>query len=469
MSLPNYKKTLARRGGKVYNIIRGDFMKIENLKNPSLAVGIDIGTTTICASVYDMESKTELESISEAHDFYVSRGVFCEEDVSLILKKAEKILYEILSKYQGVISIGITGQMHGIVYVNEKGDAVSNLITWQDTRGDALLASGKTACEEIFELSGEKASTGYGVATHYYNLKNGLVPKDAVRFVSIMDLFAMKICGLEKAPTHASIGASFGLFDLEKGEFMQGKLSKLGIDTSFLPRVTSKSAIIGKCQGIDVSVPIGDNQASFLGSVGLKNNCALVNFGTGSQISAVSDFHSVNSALELRPYVEGKYLICGSSLCGGYAYSMLERFFSSYAEKLGVTTSQYSVMNSLAKEAYESGREGMDVNTAFLGKRSEPSVRGSIKNIGKENFTPAELVLGVLKGMVNELYELYGLFPEKRENIVASGGAVKKNEILKRLICDIFENEISVSASNEEAAVGAAIFSLISTGKIKYE
>ena len=443
-------------------------MQMENLKKTSLAVGIDIGTTTICASVYDMESKTELEAISEAHNSYVSSGVFCEEDVSLIINKAQKILYGILDKHSGVISIGITGQMHGIAYVNENGEAVSNLITWQDGRADEILENGKTACEEIFALTNEKISSGYGVATHYYNLKKGLVPKGSVRFVSIMELFAMKICGIKDVPTHASVGASFGLFDLEKGEFMQGKLSRLGIDTSFLPRVTSKSAIIGKCQGIDVSVPIGDNQASFLGSVGLDDTCALVNFGTGSQISSVGDYCKVDKALELRPFVEGKYLVCGSALCGGYAYSMLESFFRGYAERLGVNTSQYKIINALAKEAYESGKEGLSVDTAFLGKRSDPFVRGSIQMIDSKNFTPEELTLGVLKGMVNELYSLYALFPDKKENIIASGGAVRKNEILKKLICDIFGTNLRVSDLSEEAALGAAIFSLISVGKIKY-
>ena len=70
---------------------------------------------------------------------------------------------------------------------------------------------------------------------------------------------------------------------------------------------------------------------------------------------------------------------------------------------------------------------------------------------------------------VNELYSLYALFPNKKENIIASGGAVRKNEILKKLICDIFGTNLRVSDLSEEAALGAAIFSLISTGKIKYE
>ena len=62
-------------------------------------------------------------------------------------------------------------------------------------------------------------------------------------------------------------------------------------------------------------------------------------------------------------------------------------------------------------------------------------------------------MLGVLRGMCNELYELYDGFEEKKTNIVASGGGVRHNEVLKRLIADRFGASVSVNATNEEAAM----------------
>lgn len=438
---------------------------MKNFENPILTVGIDIGTTTISAVVYDVASGEELKSLAIPHNSYTECGVFSEQSVSAILEKAENALFEILDEYAEISSIGITGQMHGILYVDGDGNAVSNLITWQDKRADASLPSGKSATEEIFELTGEKISTGYGIATHYYNLKMGLVPKEAVCFCSIMDAFAMKICAQKELVTHASVGASFGLFDGEKCEFMYGKIALLGIEKGFLPRVTSESLVIGTCRGIPVSVPIGDNQASFLGSVGFNCDTVLVNLGTGAQISAISDFCRVSEILELRPLIENKYLICGSALCGGYAYSMLEGFFRSYAGALGIEGEQYQLMNALAKDAYERGGTNLIVDTSFLGKRNAPDLRGSVKMIGKDNFTPADLTLGVLQGMCSELFELYAYFPKKGTKIVASGGAVKKNEVLRRLIERTFETNLTVSTLSEEASCGAALFSSIAAKK----
>jgi sedoheptulokinase len=300
-------------------------------------------------------------------------------------------------------------------------------------------------------------------------MQNGLVPEKAVGFCSIMDAFGMKICGLQKATTHTSVAASFGLFDVEKGEFLFKKLSLLGMDDHLLPLVTAKSQIIGTCGGIPVAVALGDNQASFLGSVSNNRDSALVNIGTGSQISAVSEYRESTSDIEIRPFIEGEYLSCGSALCGGYAYSMVEAFFRDYTLSAGMQdTSQYKIINRLALEAYEKGEIGLDVDVSFFGKRSDPGKRGSIKNINRQNFTPSALVLGVLRGMCNELYELYEGFEEKKTNIVASGGGVRKNEVLKKLIADRFGASVSVNVTREEAAIGAALFAAFVVGKVKY-
>ena len=450
----------------------GDFLELEEIRSRdygSLAIGIDLGTTTISAVVYDIENKEQLESFSLPHNSYVISQKKSEQSVDKIIEKSEKLLNHIIDSYKNIVSIGISGQMHGIVYIDNEQKPVSNLINWQDKRADFINENKKSACQEIFDITGEQISTGYGIATHYYNLKNNLVPSGAVGFLSIMDYFAMKICGLKKNIAHASVCASFGLFDAKNGCFKKEKLKLLGIEDSFLPTVTSESLVIGEFRKIAVSIPLGDNQASFLGSVTDNENSILVNMGTGSQVSAVGDYVEIDSDIESRPFIEGKYLICGSALCGGFAYSMLEEFFRSYTVSLGINEkSQYALMNKLAKEAFEKGEEGLMVDAYFCGKRSDPSLRGAIKMIDRYGFTPSALILGVLKGMCNELYELYENVPNKKSYIVASGGAIKRTEILKSIVAQRFGASVTTSKIEEEAATGAALFSAFSSKKIKY-
>lgn len=429
-----------------------------------LSVGIDIGTTTVSAVVYDIDNAEQLEAYSIPHASYACSDIRSEQSTSIILEKAERLLYHILDSYDKIKSIGLTGQMHGIVYINDEGEPLSNLINWQDKRADQALEGGESVCQAIERITGEKIATGYGIATHYYNMLTQGVPSEAIGFCSIMDLFGMKICQIKKATTHTSVASSFGLFDVKNGAFMKEKLSLLGIDESFLPRVTEESISLGKCRGIPVYVAIGDNQASFLGSVGEDEQGALVNIGTGSQVSAISDYFKASGELEVRPFVNGKYLACGSALCGGYAYSMLESFFRAYMVSAGAQERpQYDVINKLALDAYKNGKEGLCVDTSFFGKRNNPDIRGSISRIDRQNLTPDELALGVLKGMCNELYELYDGFHEKKARIVASGGAIRKNELLKKLIEDKFGVPVLVSEVKEEAAMGAAIFCMLSS------
>ena len=447
-----------------------DLEEIKSAESGRLSIGIDIGTTTISAVVYDIDHKVQREAYTVSHDSYVRRDTYSEQSVSVILNEAERILSQILQSYTNVISIGLSGQMHGIVYVDSDGNPVSNLINWQDKRGDQLIENSHTACDMIRSVTGERIATGYGIATHYYNVKNGLVPKSAVGFCSIMDVFGMKICGLKKPLTHSSVAASFGLFDLKNSEFMYDKLSLLGIDARFLPQVTSESKFIGKCNGIPVAIALGDNQASFLGSVSNHQKSALVNIGTGSQISAVGEYMESTLDTEVRPFIEGKYLVCGSALCGGFAYSMVEAFFRSYIVSAGIeNVSQYKLINQLAFDAYEKGEKGLDVDVSFLGKRSDPNKRGAIQNIDRENFTPSSVVIGVLRGMCNELYELYEGFTEKKANIVASGGGVRNNIVLRKLIGDRFGAPVFVSPIKEEAATGAALFSGFIAGHVNYD
>ena len=249
---------------------------------------------------------------------------------------------------------------------------------------------------------------------------------------------------------------------------MTEKLGLLGIDESFLPRVSTDGEMLGEYLNISVSPALGDNQASFLGSVGCDEDSLLINIGTGAQVCAIGSYREPCEDIEIRPFICGKYLICGSSLCGGSGYGMLESFFRSYAHALGLEyTSQYKTINDIAVEAYNNGEIGLKVDASFCGKRSDPASRGAIYNIDLHSFTPSALVIGVLRGICEELYGMYRLFSEEKKCAIASGGAVRKNPVLQKLLSDRFGMAVAVSNIVEEAAIGAALFSALSFGKIK--
>lgn len=423
----------------------------------NLSLGLDIGTTTISALVVDIDTGRVLASRTRKHNADIPREDPGEklQSVGRIEELAWDLLWELLKEFPQVGSIGITGQMHGILYLDRYGTPVSPLYTWQDQRG-------KDLCSRLREQTGYALAPGYGLATHCALTESRSVPEDAWKICTIMDYLAYALCGREKLLMHATNGASLGLFQIEEGCFDASALEKAGIDPGILPEVTRKTEILGHYRGIPVAVAIGDNQASFLGSVADPQTTALANFGTGSQISVqLKDISQVRSgeALEIRPFLEDSCLVCGSALCGGRAYALLERFFRSFAVRCGLEDKAcYDVLNALAVEGLQ-GSALPQVDTAFCGTREDPFKRGSITCLGEENFTPEALTAGVLLGMARELRDMFSRMPAGHITaLAASGNAIRKNPALKRALENIFSMEVIIPDHQEEAAFGAALF-----------
>ena len=424
------------------------------------ALGIDIGTTTISAVVTEGGAILHIENIPNGTEIRTDRQFEYLQDVKTIFDKVSALVDNIFAQYPDLTCIGFTGQQHGIVYLDKDGNPLSPLYTWQDRRGLVRMADGRTYAETLSELTGYPMATGYGLTTHYYNLQNGLVPDNAAVFCTIHDYAAMRLAGLTSPRTDASDAASFGLFDVECGEFDLDALRKAGMDSAILPEV-SKTPYLGTgALGIPVYTAIGDNQASFLGSVGGRKNCILLNAGTGGQFSAHTESYLSCPGLETRPYPAGGYLMVGSLLCGGRAYALLENFFRRTAEVMTgeKPESCYERMAALADTAVEGSPE---VVPLFCGTRADPSLRASVTGLSEDNFTPEHLLAGLLRGMAKEYFsyaEFFFAAGGKYSALIGSGNGIRKNPALVKCIEAAFGTPLEISDRPEEAACGAAFY-----------
>ncbi len=436
------------------------------------AIGIDIGTTSVSGIIHDVQSGDIIKSVTVPNDAFLETAFPWAklQDPNRLLELSQNILEELLNEGEQVVSIGVTGQMHGIVYLDRKGNPVSDLCIWQDGRGDLNFKDDITYAEFIKSETGYKVATGYGGVTYLYDSVNGLVPEDADVFCTIHDLVAMRLAGLKRPVTHPSDAASFGLFDLKSGKFDQAAIEKLGLKGYMFPEVSGSTAVLGKYRNIPVSVAIGDNQASFLGSVSDMTESFLINVGTGSQVSCFTRSVPDDNSVDCRPLVDGGYILAGSSLCGGRAYAVLERLFREVASAVTGTEikSAYKMMDAIT-ENFDGG--DLIVDTQFSGTRENPEIRGSITNIDTENFTAAALCDGFMYGMVNELYEMYFAmkpFAELKPRFaVGSGNGIRNNKALRQRFERIFKIPLVVPKNREEAAFGASLFALVSARVIR--
>jgi sedoheptulokinase len=432
-------------------------------------ITLDIGTTKICALAVDEDSGAVLEILSADNSFLSCPHSWERiQDPEYILGIVEGMCTTLIKKYAPIRGIGISGQMHGILYINPSGRAVSPLYTWQDMRGAQTYRNGKTYTDHLNEVQPGHIAAGYGMATHFYHRCTNTIPSGASGFCTIGDYIVLSLCGAHKPLIHATNAAGLGFFDPASRSFDVYNMERAGIDPSFLPRISGEYEIADETQsGIPVCTAIGDNQASFLGAVRDADSSILVNVGTGSQISLVNHGTEKAEGLELRPFFEDRFLLVGASLSGGRTYALLEEFFQGVLKMAGKSSdcSLYPVMDNCA--LMEPPAYPLEINTLFAGSRENFSSRGWIKNIREDNFTPAFMIRGFLDGMARELYDMFLTVPgkEKYLHLIGSGNGLRKNLPFRRIIAEKFHIPIGIPLYQEEAAYGAALFALICAGR----
>jgi len=423
------------------------------------ALGMDIGTSSLSAVLVDIESGKVIDTQSVVNATAIMADSWAQlQDPNQIWHKTDDIIKKMLNNHPKVSCIGLTGQMHGIVYVDNNGTAISPLYTWQDGRGDLIREAGLTYAQYLSQETGLDLATGYGAVTHLYNIENGLVPKNTRYAMTIQDYVAMKLAASTEPLIHSSNANSLGAPNWP------------GIAP--LVNATDQTVTINGSADIPVAIAIGDNQASFIGSVKDTSDTVLINMGTGGQISMTADGIALCNGVETRTYVDGGTLLVAFSLCGGRAYSLLEQFFRETATLCGIDSQcltdshcLYNKMNELASIPLV---EPLAINTSFSGTRINPSLHGAINGINPRNFTPAHFVQGVLQGMVDELFVFYPSMckaaNKQPKQLIGAGNGIRKNPALVRRFEQAFGLDMQIPIYKEEAAYGAALFSMAACG-----
>jgi sedoheptulokinase len=439
----------------------------------SLILSIDIGTTKICTLAYDPETNAPVAVRTHANNSDIpGLAPECHEQDPLAIKRLvmgllEDLLHDEAVRSKPISAIGITGQMHGVLLVDDKQQPVTQLITWRDGRSTGQISSWQAALgADAPTRSGCQLASGYGGATLAYLKQAGGLPS-GTKALSIAGYIAAQLSGQVACdPTHA---ASWGIYDLKSGDWDQKTLDVLGIPPEVLPPIlpcahplSGMSAeprrLLGLDERVQVCSPLGDNQASVFALGDGRMDTLVLNLGTGGQISRPQADYSYTMGMETRPMPFGGSIQVGASLCGGWSYAYLRQFYQAVLREIGGVEmddrSVYARMNQLVDDGDASG---LHVDTRFSGSRLEPGRRGMMAGINTHNLTPAALTRAWVEGMIGELYDqakAAGL--DGIRTVVAAGNAVRMNPAMARMIALRFGLPCTVSEYLEEAALGAA-------------
>ena len=422
-------------------------------------IGFDIGTTSICAVLLQPGSDQPVR-IEKVNHSFLDETVYSQDPEEIVA-----IVKTMLEKFwcPSVTDISFSSQMHGIVFLSAEGRAVSDFYTWKNPWGN-MPYGGSTYVAYVSEVSDTEEISGHGVVTAFYLAQQGRIPADAVKLTSIGDYVGMRLCGASMPRLNVTLAESIGCFDRTRMDFRREALQQLGLAPTFFPEVVAGDTVYGMYRTARVHGAFGDNQCSFLGSVGGRLDSVLINVGTGQQVSCFSPSFMAAKGVEVRSFFDRGYLYVGVSQNGGKTYERFVRMLTSVAEAFtGQAVDGYACCSRIWENyRHQRNESPPEVVPAVYGSiGAVPS--GSVLFSGiSERQEAGALIDGYVRGMAEELYCLYQAIPPEirrdKTRFYASGNGIVKNHILWHLTEQRFGVRLCNEEREEAAAVGAASY-----------
>jgi xylulokinase len=392
-------------------------------------LGIDVGTSFIKGAVIDLD-RFELRWTERAPfpDFLGGLPPLHREvDPGAVMAAVDDLVARLTLQSRGFDGYVLCGQMHGFVLVNDRGEAVSNYVSWMDqrvSRAEFDEIAAQVTAGERGEL-GNEFRPSIALPLLGWLKQHGALPSGEVMPVSIADYVAGRLCGAPPAmePTQA---AAFGALRLGTLRWHEQVIGKLGLSSLRWPEVRLAGAVIGTRRGAPCYASVGDQQCALAGAL-LGDRELSVNIGTGAQLALITD-SSAPDGRQVRPYFDGRFLRTITHIPGGRALSALVGLLTELGggdkedvwSRIDPAVAAVPVTDLRAAVAFSPGPCG---DTGFL------------ENLHEGNLTIGHLFRAVFESMARNCETCARrLDPDRTaERVVFSGGVARRLEVLREL------------------------------------
>jgi xylulokinase len=451
-------------------------------------LGIDIGTSGT-KSLAVREDGAILGSATEEYPLSNPKPGWSEQAPDDWWRASAKSVRRVMKMAQlkpgDIGGIGLSGQMHGSVFLNKSGNVIRPALLWNDQRTAA-------ECAEIEKLAGGRkrliamvanpALTGF-TAPKILWLRNNekrnfdrtvqvLLPKDYVRY-QMTGEFA----------TEVSDASGTLLLDVMKRKWSSRLLGKLDLDASLLPRVYESEDITGqlsksaaKEMGLAAGIPVvgggGDQAASAIGNGIVRSGAVSATMGTSGVVFAHSEQVQVDPQGRLHTFchaVRGKWHVMGCVLSAGGSLQWFRNHLC--GEEVAAAKKRkidpYELITRLAAEA-PAGSEGLFFLPYLTGERTphaDPNARGcwvglSLRH-GKSHMARS-VMEGATYAMKDSLEITKSMGIPVKEIRVSGGGA--RSSFWRQMQADIYGQSVVTINAEEGPAYGVALLAAAGTG-----
>ncbi|XP_075053045.1 sedoheptulokinase [Mixophyes fleayi] len=458
------------------------------MEEGSIVLGIDVGTSSVKAVLLEPTSGDVVES--ETRDTKAgleseSGTQVKEQDVGRIISVLNDCLTALpREKLQKVSRIGVSGQMHGIVFwrtnqgchwVNSgnlrvfEPREVSQLITWEDGRCSTDFLSSLPSPRSHLNIA-----SGFGCATIFWYLKNR---PDFFRQYNtagtIQDYVVSMLCGLQRPLMSVQNAASWGYFNTRSKTWNIDILQEWGFPVSLLPDILDAGCIAGKTsydwcgipQGTEVGVALGDFQCAVYSSAA-ESTDAVLNISTSAQLTfsmpagfQPEDHPSPAEAVTYFPYFKDQYLAVAASLNGGNVFVSFVTMLAQWMTELGFETSDSNIYSKVINAALFVNETQFTICPTLFGERHAPDCLASVSNMTSTGLSLGHVTRALCRGIIENLH---AMLPSHRlkesgiKRIIGSGNALARNAVLKQEVERIFPFPV-VYGKDVDSAVGAAM------------
>lgn len=457
-----------------------------------LLLGLDIGTSSIKALLAEAKGEAKiLATVTVEYRHPVSQPKpdwseqhpedwwdGCQKAIAAICKQAGK-------KPADVIAVGLSGQMHGSVFLDRSGEVIRPALLWNDQRTAEQchrieqLAGGRA---ELIRMVKNPALTGYTAPKilwlrekepkHFARLAHLLLPKDYIRF---------RLSGVYA--TEVSDAAGTLLLDVDQRQWSLPLLSKLNLDPALLPSVAESSAVTARISqlaakqtGLRQDTPIvggaGDQPAGAVGMGVVAPGLVSATLGTSGVIFAHAEAPVANDAGTLQSFchaAEGQWCVFGCMLSAGGSFQWLRNTLGQ-AEMAAARSKKTDPYTLLIEQAAHVpvGSEGLFFLPYLTGERCPyPDPRARAGWIGlTARHTRAHLIRSVLEGIsfgLKDQVELMRSSGVKVRQVRVSGGGAR-SAWWSQLLADVFNAEVVLTNSTEGGAYGVALLAGVGAG-----
>ena len=444
----------------------------------SLVLGLDVSTTATKAVLQDAEGIVRAVGTS-AYDYETPHPLWSEQDPGLWWDATRIAVGSALdtagADASDVQAVGLTGQMHGLVALDDRDEILRPAILWNDQRTAAECHAIRQIVgrERLIAITGNDALPGFTAPKLLWLRGNEpevwaaiahvLLPKDFVR---------LRLTG-EHAVDRAD-GSGTMLFDLAARDWSPEILEALGVEPRWLPPTYEGPTVTGtiteaaaSATGLRAGTPVvaggGDQAAAAVGvgsvvpgvpSLSLGTSGVLFTTTEGPAIEHEGRLHAFCHALPDRWHLMGVMLSAAGSL----------RW---YRDALAPGVAFEELVEEAA--SVPAGSDGLLFLPYLTGERTpyaDPLARGAFVGLtvhhGRAHLTRAVLE-GVAFGLRDSLELMREAGVPPASQIRATGGG-SRSDLWRRILADALDAGIVTTSTAEGAAQGAATLAAVGAG-----